>query len=60
MNDENLYQQIREQLPALEIARILYHAEPPDWQSIIVAVYRQGRVDQLEEWVGKVKTEKGE
>ena len=56
MTDENLYQQIREQLPALEIARVLYRAEPQDWQSIIVAVYRQGRVDQLNEWI---KTKKG-
>lgn len=56
-DNEILYKQIAIEIPELETARQLYGATLETWAAIIISIYRQGRVDQLEEWIkGGLKT----
>ena len=58
MNNETLYFILRAEIPEIEEIRRLYSADLSVWQTMLASVYRQGRVDQLNEWI---KTrEKGE
>lgn len=50
MTNEILYRHIISELPDLETIRDIYGLSDELWASILLAVYRLGRVEQLQEW----------